>query len=251
MTRSTQIMLAWDRPTFAPVDEMLLEELAPYIGGVKIGLQAMTTFSEHADEYQSDTLRAFVKDCLGETHGKKAVMWDSKLHDIGNTVEAAGRNITDPATHVDMLTFHTTISDEAISTVVRLCDDFDTLALGVTVLTDLSPEECVVRYGDKPEVVVPRLVKNAKKFGLRGLVCSPQELTALSEVGLLEGMTTVIPGIRPLWAYAHGQKRTMTPSEAAQRGARWIVVGRPILQPPGGMTPVQAAQRIFEELQAA
>ena len=241
----TKIMLPWDKDSFTIKDQTMLLSLAPHIDGVKIGLQAMTT-PLAGGGYVADALCIFIKNNLGDL----LILWDAKLHDIGNTMLAAAKNIVDDLVH--MMTFHLSASDQAIRNVVTTCGQDGTLALGVTVLTDLSPEECLVRYGATPDVVVPRLVKNAKQFGLRGLVCSPQELKTLQKAGLLADMTTVIPGIRPLWAQKNDQVRTMTPVEAARAGANWIVVGRPILDYPadkGG--PIAAARLIREELDAA
>lgn len=59
----------------------------------------------------------------------------------------------------------------------------------------------------------------------------------------------VTPGIRPLWAATGDQKRVMTLAEAIKAGANYLVIGRPITQPPaeiGGS--VEAAKRITEEI---
>ncbi len=242
---TTQIAFAWDKDTFTAQDSQLLESIAPHIGAVKIGLQAMTSHPEDETYTVADCVRGFTKDNLG-----LQVAWDAKLDDIDNTAAAAARNIVGNVVH--MLTFHTTMSDSAIRQVVQICQEANTLPLGVTVLTDIGPEECLVRYGGTPEKVVERLVRNAKRLGMRGLVCSPQELSTLSKAGLLDGMTTFIPGIRPTWAQMDGQKRTMTPGEAAKAGAKWIVVGRPILNYPIDMGgPAEGARLIRQEIDEA
>jgi orotidine-5'-phosphate decarboxylase len=58
----------------------------------------------------------------------------------------------------------------------------------------------------------------------------------------------VTPGIRPAGANAHDQKRAMTPGEAVQAGADFIVVGRPITH---AHDPQAAARSISEEIAAA
>ncbi len=55
----------------------------------------------------------------------------------------------------------------------------------------------------------------------------------------------MVPGIRPTWASAGDQKRIMTPRDAIEAGADYLVIGRPIT---GAEDPVAAARRIVEEL---
>jgi orotidine-5'-phosphate decarboxylase len=57
----------------------------------------------------------------------------------------------------------------------------------------------------------------------------------------------VVPGIRPVGSDAGGQARVMTPREAADAGADWLVVGRPITQ---AIDPGRAAQMIAASLVA-
>lgn len=55
----------------------------------------------------------------------------------------------------------------------------------------------------------------------------------------------VVPGIRPVGSAQGDQARTMTPTEAAQAGADWLVVGRPLTTAPD---PAAAAAAIAAEL---
>ena len=76
------------------------------------------------------------------------------------------------------------------------------------------------------------------------MVCSALEIAALRRA-CGQDFTLVVPGIRPAGA-AHGdQKRVMTPAEAAQAGADYIVVGRPIL---AAASPRAAAEAVLREL---
>jgi len=54
-----------------------------------------------------------------------------------------------------------------------------------------------------------------------------------------------VPGIRPNWSVAGDQKRVMTPSEALQAGADYLVIGRPITSHP---QPSQAVKTLLQEL---
>ena len=106
----------------------------------------------------------------------------------------------------------------------------DLLLLGVTVLTSMDRtglEETGV--AGEPVDQVVRLAQLAIDAGLKGLVCSPLELSILrSRLG--PEIALVTPGIRPVGADLNEQKRVMTPVDAMRAGASHIVVGRPILR---------------------
>ena len=85
------------------------------------------------------------------------------------------------------------------------------------------------------------------KAGIRGFVCSPQEVAALRALTGPEGVL-VVPGIRPAGAEAGDQKRMATPADALRAGASYLVVGRPITQAPD---PAEAAEAILKEMARA
>jgi len=240
--RKTGIILAYDKSTFTDEDEILLNKLGPYIELVKVGLEAMGAGSGDDGFTVADMVSSYADDELG-----KGSMWDAKIHDIGTTVDKAIRNIVVGRSSIKMLTVHAAMSDEALNLANVACAQANVTALAVTVLTDIDEAQCKLRFGGNPLDVVESLAQNAKNIGIRGLVCSPKELLRVNDMGMI----TVIPGIRPAWAAANDQKRVMTPSEAVKAGADYIVIGRPILQPPAGMTPVDAAKRIRDELDEA
>lgn len=90
------------------------------------------------------------------------------------------------------------------------------------------------------------LAKLAVSGGVRGLVCSPLEIGRLRGI-VPEGVALVTPGIRPAGASSDEQKRIMTPSEAAEAGSDFIVVGRPILK---AEDPAAAVEKILGEIDA-
>jgi orotidine-5'-phosphate decarboxylase len=91
---------------------------------------------------------------------------------------------------------------------------------------------------------VRRLATVATKAGLRGLVCSPLEVAKLRQT-IPPAMQLVTPGVRTGSEKADDQKRTMTPREALQAGANWLVIGRPIY---AAENPRAAAEKILESL---
>jgi len=120
------------------------------------------------------------------------------------------------------------------------------LLLGVTVLTSLDDTalpEIGFRGSVEDEVLL--LAELAKNAGITGLVVSPQELPILRErFGSL--FTTVIPGIRPSWAKPGDQRRILTPRQAVDAGADYLVIGRPIT---ASTDPRTAVLRIIDELE--
>ena len=113
--------------------------------------------------------------------------------------------------------------------------------LAVTVLTSLDAAALsAMGIASSPAEQVLRLGRMALAAGADALVCSPLEVAMLrAELG--PDVKFVVPGIRPAGAAANDQARTMTPAEAIDAGANWIVVGRPIT---GAANPREAAAAI-------
>ena len=117
--------------------------------------------------------------------------------------------------------------------------------LAVTVLTSMDAAQLKASgVGRSPESQVQLLAKMSLKAGIRGFVCSPQEVAALRALTGPEGVL-VVPGIRPAGAAADDQKRLATPADSLRNGASYLVVGRPITQAPD---PAEAAEAIVREM---
>ena len=119
------------------------------------------------------------------------------------------------------------------------------LVAAVTVLTSLSAKglDSVGQSEDVPGQV-RRLARLAVDAGAAAIVCSPHEIEMVrQEVG--EKTLLIAPGIRPSGSNREDQRRVMTPAQAAEAGADFIVVGRPITS---AEDPIQAAKSILEEL---
>ena len=110
----------------------------------------------------------------------------------------------------------------------------------------MSDDETLHRIGIKsgvPEQVL-RLAKLGQNAGVDGFVASPREVTMLRRQFGAE-MKIVVPGIRPPWSDAGDQKRFMTPRQAIDAGADYLVIGRPIT---AHSNPREAIVKILEEL---
>jgi orotidine-5'-phosphate decarboxylase len=120
--------------------------------------------------------------------------------------------------------------------------------LGVTVLTSMDAAQLQsVGVSSTPAEQVLRLARMATESGLRGFVCSPEEVAQL-RAALGPDAILVTPGIRPAGAEIGDQKRVATPGAAIAAGATYLVVGRPITQSPD---PAAAAKSILKEIAAA
>ena len=229
------IIVALDLPTAeAALD--LVERLKPLSPRLKIGSELFTTAGP-------DIVRRI------RSTGS-SVFLDLKYHDIPNTVAQAVTAAT--RLDVQMLTIHTaggsammraalTAAEKTASELRRHAP----LVLGVTVLTsmdDIALEEigAVSRAGEQ----VDRLALLAQKSGLRGLVCSPREISRL-RASLGSGIQLITPGIRAGGEERDDQKRTLSAREAIKAGADWLVVGRPIYQ---ATDPLAALKAMLDEV---
>src|SRR5947208_9847735 len=185
----------------------LVEELREQISFFKIGLQLYT--SEGPEIV-----------CAVLSTGAK-VWLDLKLHDIPNTVARAVESASNLGVH--MLTIHLSGGSEMIraATAVRANN---ISILGVTVLTSAT-EQTLREIGISDEVgdQVLRLAKLGVEAQIDGIVASPHEIKALRhEFG--DEIKIVVPGIRPARSEADDQKRVMTPRQALDAGADYLVI---------------------------
>src|SRR5437763_7537915 len=207
---------------------VLVDQLNGQISFFKIGLQLYTAEGP-------EIVRAVL------STGAK-VLLDLKLHDIPNTVARAVESASNLGVH--MLTIHLSGGSEMIraATAVRANN---ISILGVTVLTSAT-EQTLREIGISDEVgdQVLRLAKLGVEADIDGIVASPHEIKILrAEFG--DKVKIVVPGIRPSGSESGDQKRVMTPREAIDAGADYLVIGRPII---AHSRPREAVAKILDEL---
>ncbi len=158
------------------------------------------------------------------------IFLDLKLHDIPNTVKKAMAALS--KLDIDMVNVHcagtTAMMKAALEGLIRE-DGTRPILIAVTQLTSTdqeSMERDLLIHGDIKDVVM-HYAKTAKNAGLDGVVCSPAEAEKVHEECGADFLT-VTPGIRFADSAADDQKRVMTPQQAREIGADYIVVGRPI-----------------------
>jgi orotidine-5'-phosphate decarboxylase len=196
--------------------EALAAALAPHAGALKVGLEL---FWAHGP----DAVRR-----VG-AHGP--VFVDAKLHDIPATVERAAANIA--RLGVAMLNAHALGGEAMIAAAVRGAgrgaDDAGVappVVLAVTVLSSLAGEELASPAS---------LAYEAREAGAAGAVVSGDDVSDV-RAACGEEFCLVVPGVRPAGSNGHDQVRVLTPEAAIEKGADYLVVGRPITDsddPPG------------------
>jgi orotidine-5'-phosphate decarboxylase len=209
----------------------LIDRLAGKVGCFKIGLQLFVA--------AGPTIVQEVK-----ASGTK-VFLDLKFHDIPNTVHHAVQSAC--ALGVDMLTIHLCGGPEMCQAAVEGRGESPVLLLGVTVLTSQN-DRTLAEVGMKASVAdqVLLLATLAKAAGIAGLITSPREVRSLRD-RFGSYFTIVTPGVRPANSDRNDQKRVMTPLEALEAGADYLVIGRSIT---GAADPAAALGRILEEIES-
>jgi orotidine-5'-phosphate decarboxylase len=233
--KKNPIIAALDVPT-AEQALNLAKQIAHAVGAFKIGSELFTAAGPDIVK----KIRA-----LGAS-----VFLDLKFHDIPNTVAKAVAAAV--RLDVQMLTIHTIGGSEMMNAAEESAQQTANqaglnapLVLGVTVLTS-SDNHTLAEIGCDQNVgaQVERLANLAVKAGLRGLVCSPLEIADLRQF-LPSHTQLVTPGIRTGAEKSDDQKRTLTPREAIDAGANWLVIGRPIY---AAENPREAAEKILSTL---
>ena len=177
---------------------------------------------------------------------EKKVFLDLKYHDIPNTVACAVHEAS--RLGVAMVNIHARGGGRMMRQAASSAGENPKrpYLLAVTILTSMDGEELKNDLLiDRPlSEVVLHLAAKAREAGLDGVVASAEEVDILRET-YGDDFLIVTPGIRPGWAKKNDQRRTLTPKEAFDRGADYIVVGRPITQ---AQDPAQAARRLMDEI---
>jgi len=177
-----------------------------------------------------------------------SVFLDLKFHDIPNTVAGAVRSAA--TLGVRMVNVHAAGGPAMVAAARAALEGVTNPPelLAVTVLTSMDAAALKAAGVDRsPAEQVELLAKMCIAAGIRGFVCSPQEVATLRALTGPDGVL-VIPGIRPAGADTNDQKRLATPAEALRAGASYLVVGRPITQ---AANPVEAAQALLDEMAEA
>jgi orotidine-5'-phosphate decarboxylase len=227
----SRVIVALDFPNAASALK-LVDQLHPALCKLKVGKELFTASGP-----------AFVEQLVDK--GFK-VFLDLKFHDIPNTVASACDVAADLG--VWMMNVHASGGRKMMTTAAeRLAKRSNRpLLIGVTILTSLSEEEIhEIGYQGSPEQNVLHLAGLAQQSGLDGIVCSPLEAAPVRSKIPDASFHLVTPGVRPAFAATDDQKRIMSPMDALNAGASYLVIGRPIT---AAENPLENLHLILDEI---
>ena len=154
------------------------------------------------------------------------IFLDLKLHDIPNTVHETILGFHD--CDIEMMTVHLSGGEEMLKKAMLAGRSIHTKVIGVSILTSLEESDTLALFGNNLDDQMGNLFKIATKANLDGIVCSPHELEIANTI-FDQYKIKITPGIRDI-AAEDDQARTMSAKEAMQKGATFLVIGRPITE---------------------
>jgi orotidine-5'-phosphate decarboxylase len=201
----------------------LARELSDVVAFVKVGLELFV---------------AAGPDAVRDVRAHAPVFLDLKLHDIPNTVEGAARAAG--RLGVGLLTVHALGGPAMVAAAVRGAND------GAEEVGDAAPSIVAVTVlsslGGEGLASPASLAFEAVAAGAAGVVVSGDDVAEVrAAVG--PGPLLVVPGIRPFGHANDDQVRVLSPGEALERGADYLVVGRPITRSPNRRAAALAVLR--------
>ena len=216
------LIVALDVPS---LDEAtaLAKKIGDAAGGVKVGLELFSAEGPRA-------VSAF----------EAPVFLDLKLHDIPTTVARALRALDVVAPW--MVNVHA-LGGRAMLEAAVEAKSSATKLLAVTILTHLSDADLKELGLPPAREAVPALARLAAESGCDGVVCAPEDIEGVRAV-VPDTFAIVTPGVRPAGSDENEHARGDTPAEAIEKGANYIVVGRPITR---AADPRAAAEAVLKE----
>lgn len=191
---------------------VILDQLDPDLCKIKIGSVVFNSLG-----------KSFLKEV--SSRGFK-IFLDLKLHDIPNTVHETILGFHDCS--IDMLTVHLSGGEDMLNKAMLAGKSINAKVIGVSILTSLKESDTLMLFNNNLDTQIANLFKIAVKTNLDGVVCSPLELEMANTI-LDTNSIKITPGIRDI-KVADDQARTLSAKEAIEKGATFIVIGRPITQ---------------------
>ena len=207
-----KIIVALDSNNFHDLKN-IVDEIKSHVFAFKIGYEFFLNFGLDGYKFiQNKNVNIFL---------------DLKLHDIPNTIKHSIETIANLNPY--FTTIHISGGDKMQQ--MASLSKKNVKILGVSILTSLDEVQTEKYYNSKNiNDLICKFIKYAMENKLDGIVCSPHEIKLVKKLSS-GNLIIVTPGIR-LTNYSKNddQKRFMTPKQAVNLGADYLVIGRPITQ---------------------
>lgn len=231
-----QLIVALD---FSDIDEArkCVDELDGIVSFYKVGLELFTSPS---------------RDFLEELRQRKCrIFLDLKMHDVDETIRRAVANVA--TLGVDFLTIHG--NSATMKAACRGKNQQSLKILAVPLLSSWNEKDLQELFLVGPTAEFkPKFdtldnyvfwrADQAISQGCDGLIASGEYVKKL-RARYDEKVLIISPGIRPSGSSMDEHKRSLTPGQAIQDGANYVVVGRPIRDAPNRR---EMAERILEDI---
>lgn len=191
----------------------LVDNIDPSLCRMKIGKELFTKYGHKAvTEIQNKGFEVFL---------------DLKFHDIPTTVYKAC--ISALSLNIWMLNIHLTGGLDMTLAAMQAKNDCQSSCklIGVTTLTSLSNDDCLMIYGCSRLEQLKRMKKIGMDGGIDGFVCSPYDIRTLKD----SSKVYITPGIR-IDSNKQDHHKVISPKEAINLGSSYLVIGRSITKNP-------------------
>jgi orotidine-5'-phosphate decarboxylase len=214
----------------APSALALVEQLNPDLCKLKVGKELFTAAGPQlVEQLVANNFKVFL---------------DLKFHDIPNTVKKACEAAANLG--VWMLNVHASGGSNMMQSALEGVDksNHSPYLIAVTVLTSMSQGNLTeIGIENSLENQVLKLATLTQQADLHGVVCSALEAKMLRQ-HLGNDFCLVTPGIRPAKENENhvnqdDQSRVVTPHDAIESGASYLVIGRPITQAPNPLKSLE------------
>ncbi len=202
--------------------------------GFKINLDSFAYF--HPDAW---TPYAFVSEIrlLG-----RPVFLDLKMWNGGRTMSNIAKGCAELG--VDIINMHAHAGERFIKRVAETLKGSGTKLFCVTVPTHYNDEDTRKETGKSLSDTVRMYATISRDGGADGIIVPGTQLEVLKDISLLK----LCPGIRPVWyvdTKDNDQEQTVTPREAVEGRADYLVVGSPIRK---SKNKAEALEKILSEV---
>ena len=230
----TEIIIALDTPSIKTTAKIITETFA-YCWGFKIGPQLFYP------NYQDPAFNEYI------IRVARNLFFDMKFHDIPETVAGAIRGISNISPR--MFTIHSLGGYKMMKAAVDERDKVwpdqnpKPMVVAVTILTSINNRVWERMINVPQEYILENLLDEVVYAGVDAVVCSGKEVGRIKDK--YPHLKTIVPGTRSLGAKTHDQARVVTPREAVDAGADYLVIGREVTE---AFSPTKTLKKILDSL---